>query len=242
MKKFLPFAILGVGILILVGAFFITRNKKEIPQEEETAPEIPFEMRPVASLTPTEDGHWLTMKIEKINIEAATVDYLILYSLPDGRSQGVPGTVKIQKGETIERKLLLGSESSGKFRYDEGVSQGTLSFKFRDDKGKLVGKLSTEFHLQSKVKELTSIDNQFKFTLDKTPTKDFFVTMQTFGAFETLPSMSKGPYGVFSSSLVKLSGVVDIEGEIYSWVDNKWTKLDAGKSSNLGIFASVNPQ
>ncbi|HJX46140.1 MAG TPA: hypothetical protein VJ399_03180 [Patescibacteria group bacterium] len=243
MKKFLPFAILGIGIVILVGAFFLTRNKKDVSQEEETAPEIPFESRPVASLTPTEDGHWLTMKIEKINLEAATLDYMLLYTLPDGRNQGVPGdNIKIQKGETIERKLLLGSESSGKFRYDEGVSEGTLTLKFRDDNGKLVGKLSTSFHLQSKVNELTSIDSQFKFLLDKTPTKDFFVTMETFGAFETLASTSKGPYGIFSSSKVMLSGIVNMQGDIYSWIDNKWTKLDGGKSSNIGIFASVSPQ
>jgi hypothetical protein len=241
MKKYLPFVILGIGILVLAVAFFIFKGKEEV-ETEETAPEIPFEMRPVTSLTPTSDGHWLNMKIEKIEIEAATLDYELLYELPDGRTQGVPGTVKIQKGETIERRLLLGSESSGKFRYDEGVKQGTLTLRFRNEKGKLAGKLTAKFHLQTESDELTSIDNQFKFIFDEVPKKEFFVVMETFGIYESLETgVSKGPYGVFGSSEELISGKVELPGDIYLWT-NKWEKLENGETDNIGIFASSNPQ
>ena len=248
MKKYLPFIILGLGVVVVAAAVFIFRGKKEQTPVEETAPEIPFDLRPTTSLTPTSDGHWLNMKVENIQIDAASMDYELLYSLPDGRTQGVPGTEKsLKKGATVERKLLLGSESSGKFRYDEGVSQGTLTLKFRDAKGKLVGKLSTDFHLQSMEKEvvdLTTVDDKFKFTPDEVPTKqEWFVTMETFGVPTPLPSsVSQGPYGIFSSDTNKISGKVNLTGDVYELVADKWVGLENGEAENIGIFASVNPQ
>jgi len=66
---------------------------------------------------------------------AASMDYELIYSTSDGGQQGVPGTVKLT-GTDIDRPLLLGSESSGKYRYDAGVEQGTMTLKFRDASGK----------------------------------------------------------------------------------------------------------
>ena len=158
MKRFLPIFLVLLGILVLAGVyFFVIKGKKEtdVVQEEETARiEVPLGERPVASLTPSSDGHWLKMVIEKIAIDAATLDYELLYKLPDGRTQGVPGTIKLEGQDSIERDLLLGSESSGKFRYDEGVENGTLTLRFRNQKGKLIVKFATEFHLQSETSSL----------------------------------------------------------------------------------------
>lgn len=158
MKKYLPLILIGVGILVLIGGFLFVRSSRNKGGEgEESVKEIPAEQRPLVSLTPSGDGHWLKLKIEKIKVEkAASLDYELLYSLPDGRTQGVPGTVKID-GKDIERDLLLGSESSGKFRYDEGVTGGTLTIRFRDSKGKLIGKLSTKFTLTSPKKGVFEI-------------------------------------------------------------------------------------
>lgn len=243
MKKILPFIILGIGIVVVVVAVMISKGEKREPVVEETAPEIPQELRPMTSLTPASDGHWLTMDIYDIKVSAASLDYELLYSLPDGRTQGVPGTVKIEKGVLIERKLLLGSESSGKFRYDEGVTKGTLTLKFRDDKGKLVGKLSTDFHLQSASSDLTSVDGQFKYTLDTLPKNTFFVVMNTFGVKIPLPGpISKGPYGIFASTKSALKGAVALEGDVYGLSGDKWVKLSSGKADNIGIFASIASQ
>src|SRR4030042_2297790 len=184
MKKFLPFIILVLGIVVLAGAFIFIKGQKQKgvspASEDETVKEIPIEKRPVASLTPSTDGHWLKLKVEKIVINAASMDYELLYQLPDGRTQGVPGTIKLDNNPKIERDLLMGSESSGKFRYDEGVEKGTLSLKFRDDTGKLVGKLSGDFHLQSAVAILNSVDGKFTYTLNKTPKSGYFIVMETF--------------------------------------------------------------
>ena len=39
--------------------------------------------RPVVSLTPTIDGHYLNLKIEKIVIDAKSLDYELLYKTKD---------------------------------------------------------------------------------------------------------------------------------------------------------------
>src|SRR4030042_958539 len=185
MKKFLPIVLLILGVVVLSGAYiFIKGEKKQkevVPvSQDETVQEIPLEKRPITSLTPSTDGHWLKLKVENIIIDAASMDYELLYQLPDGRTQGVPGTIKLNGVSEIERDLLMGSESSGKFRYDEGVEKGTLTLKFRDDTGKLIGKLSGDFHLQSAVAILNSVDGKFTYTLNKTPKSGYFIVMETF--------------------------------------------------------------
>jgi len=239
MKRYLPLFLFLVGVAALAAAFFVFRGKKTSPESEEAAlQEVALEERPVASLIPSEDGHWLTLKIEEIVLDAASLDYELLYKLPDGRTQGVPGTIKLNNQKTIERELLLGSESSGKFSYDEGVEKGTLTLRFRNEKGKLLAKFSTQFHLQSDSKELTSVDGNFSYILTKTATSGFFVTMETFGLPGEAPAeVTSGPYGVFSSAETSLAGRVEMSGgSVYRWTGSKWQALENGTSSDIGIF------
>jgi len=212
MKKYLHIILFLVGVLVLVGVYFLVIKKPaRAPAEEASSQiEVTLENRPVVSLTPSADGHWLKLTINKIKIDAKSLDYELLYDLPDGRTQGVPGTVALEGQSKIERDLLMGSESSGKFRYDEGVEVGDLTIRFRNDKGKLLIKFATKFHLQSGSKNLTSIDTNFSFILDKKPSKAFFVTMETFGLPEsTVSSVASGPYGIFTSDAVLAPGSAD---------------------------------
>jgi hypothetical protein len=127
------------------------------------------------------------------------MDYLLVYSTTSGGQQGVPGTIKLTGGD-IDKNLLLGSESSGKFRFDAGVSQGTITITFRDGNGKSLGKLSTDFHLQSNETSLTSVDGKFTYNLDKLAKGVYFVTMPTF--IQPDASMTvvwQNGYGVFAS-------------------------------------------
>ena len=244
MKKYLPFILLGVGIIVLIVVFLVIRkNKSNVPVEkEDTTVTLSLNERPVASLTPSADGHWLKLTLSKILSSAASMDYELLYQLPDGRTQGVPGTIKLTGQDKIERDLLMGSESSGKFRYDEGVKEGTLTIRFRNDAGKLITKLTTKFALLSKTKELKSIDEKVTYKLTSINSKDFFVVMETFGVPKEVPAeLTTGPFGVFTSSKTAVSGTVTLEGtNIYLYSGSSWTKLDSGKSSNTGIFIGTN--
>jgi hypothetical protein len=241
MKKFLPLILFLVGVLVLIAVYFLVIRKssnKESEIVDETVSEIALSDRPVTSLTPSADGHWLKLEIEKIKVSAASLDYELLYQLPDGRTQGVPGTISLDGQTGIERDLLLGSESSGKFRYDEGVEEGTLTLRFRNDKGKLIAKLTTKFHLQSNTQKLSSIDGNFKVNLDKLPKKAFFVVMETFGLPSDI-SIVNGPYGVFSSTSDKLTGTIDLEGgKVQRWTGSAWVP-ETGSTSTIGIFVTT---
>jgi hypothetical protein len=219
MKKFLP-VIIGILVVIVVVAGIVIKIKsgasKGSPAEDTSnVPVLPESEWPAISLTPTDNpavsgslGHWLDFKVEKINVtNAASMDYLLVYSTSDGGQQGVPGTVKLT-GEDIERKLLLGSESSGKYRYDAGVEQGTMTITFRDAKGRTLGKLATDFHLQTGVTELTSVDGLFRYMLDKAAKGVYFITMKTYAQPSTTSVIWQGGYGVFASDGKPHSGTV----------------------------------
>jgi len=217
-KKFLPI-ITGIVVLGAVVAGIIIKGNKNTSttkdSEEESAAVLSESEWPAISLTPTEKvgvggsmGHWLNFKVEKISVTgAASMDYLLVYSTSDGGQQGVPGSIKLT-GDSIERALLLGSESSGKYRYDAGVETGTMTITFRNANGKMLGKLSTEFHLQSGVTELTSTDGVFKYTLDKMAKNVYFVTMKTFAEPLAPKVVWQGGYGVFASDGLVHAGTV----------------------------------
>jgi hypothetical protein len=175
------------------------------------------------------------LDITKLQIDASSLDYELLYKLPDGRTQGVPGSIDL-KGETsIERKLLLGSESSGKFRYDEGVKNGTLTLRFRNDKGQLLAKFATDFSLLTGTKTLASSDGNFKVTFASAPSNAYFVVMQTFGLPKEAPgNVTSGPYGLFSSSSSSYKGSVEISGSPYYYNGTSWVAVPSSLSS--GVF------
>lgn len=241
MRRYLPIALLLFGVLTAIGAFVFVRSRKplDITEEDEIVAEVPLNLRPVTSLTPSEDGHFLNMKIESIKVSnAVSMDYEILYKVEDGRIQGVPGIIELDGQTSVEREILLGSESSGKFRYDEGVETGSLTLRFRNENGKLVGKLSTDFHLLSDTDELTSLDESFSFTLDE-ESDEFFIVMETFGLPEAISGeIVAGPYGVFGSD-DGFSGEVEMEGKVFWWDGGEWEEVEEGVASDIGIFIGV---
>ena len=242
MKKFLPIFLFLIGALVLAGVyFFIIKGKKAESGEnsDDALTEVPFEKRPVVSLTPTSDGHFLTLKVDKIKIAATSLDYELLYSVSAGSTQGVPGTISLDGQSQIERRLLLGSESSGKFRYDEGVEGGSLTLRFRNTQGKLVAKFSTDFRLLSDTESLASSDGKFSVNLGK-KAEAFFVVMETFGVPQ-VPSADviSGPYGVFTPSEVVGGGSVKVEGAPLRWTGEDWTQDFGGEAFGLGIFVGT---
>lgn len=212
MKKYIPYTLVVLGLLVVVVAVGVVvktlkGSVEETKTEEDVVTELPVEQRPAISLVPTGDpnipnsyGRILKLKVEKINVpKAATLDYLFTYTTQNGGQQGGSGTIKLSATE-VEKNLLLGSESSGKYRFDSGVSLGSIMLTFRDESGKSLGKVESQFHLQVGETELTSADNLFKYSLDKKAKDVAFVTMQTFlqpKESENLVVWQNG-YGVFS--------------------------------------------
>lgn len=243
LKKYLPLILFVIGLgVVSAAAFFVLRSRAPKEAEEDTSllRDVPLENRPIATLTPGEDGHWLYLSVRKFEIEgAASMDYELLYKLPDGRTQGVPGTIDLSGQDEIERDLLLGSESSGKFRYDEGVENGTLTLRFRNDKGQLIARFTTEFSLLSDTDELSMPDGSFSVNMDTTPRGTFFVLMETFGLPEGAPGdVTAGPYGLLASSEDLPSGEVSLDGMVYYHDGNDWQEVSDTLSPGIFIGTS----
>lgn len=239
MKQKLPLVFLAVGAIVVVVAFVVLRGRPA-EDDEENVPELPFSQRPYTQLIPTEDGHYLNMIVSNFNIPGAvSMDYELYYDTAEGITQGVPGKVNLYGKDSVERELLLGSESSGKFRYDEGVDDGTLTLRFRDRDGKLIGKVTGQWALLRGETKLSSLDGEFTYTLDE-ESEVYFVVMPTFGLPKSAPAeVSGGPYGVFASEPGPFSGEVDLTGEVYAWYGDGWERI-SGSSSDLGVFITTN--
>lgn len=240
MKQKFPFMLLAAGAVVVLAVFLVLRGRGGAATEEEDVPELPFSQRPFTQLVPTEDGHYLNMIISNINVPgAASMDYELYYGTAEGITQGVPGKVNLEGKKSVERELLLGSESSGKFRYDEGVDDGTLTLRFRDSGGKLIGKVAGQWAFLSDTDELKSLDGKFTYTLDES-SEAFFVVMPTFG----LPGSATGevvtgPYGVFASEEGPFPGKVNLSGNVFVWYGDSWESLK-GTSDDLGVFITTN--
>src|SRR3989344_2774524 len=125
MKKYLPLILLGVGILVVVGAFVMVRSRRQESDstDDETALiEVPLNERPVVSLIPRSDGHYIDMKIEKLMIPGSVkLDYDFFYKTEESEQPlGSQGVIELEGKKSIEEELLFGTVSSGNYRYDEG--------------------------------------------------------------------------------------------------------------------------
>lgn len=244
MKKYLPLLLLlaGIAAVVLVFVFLRKGGTDESSNDKESSLiEMDLKDRPFVSLTPTSDGHYLTLRIDEINVPRAEImEYELLYEVPGGVTQGVPGTVDISDLSSFEIELLLGSESSGNYRYDEGVEEGTITVRFRNKDGKMLIKFSSDFHMQSDDEELTSIDGMFSYRFDDLP-DGYYVTMPTIGFPGKGPgSVQEGPYGVFSSSSTFPQGEVTIDGgNVYLLDDGNWEMLEDSNAETIGIFVSA---
>jgi len=132
----LVLAILGGG-----GFFVLSSNKS--PDPKKTEPLIQEENLPVLSaddigLTTEVRSDKKAIKFEVANVEdIASIDYEISYLAKGEIPRGVIGHIEKNSGEkTMSTKYIeLGSCSSGKCKYDEGVTDLKLILKITKDDG-----------------------------------------------------------------------------------------------------------
>lgn len=248
MNKILPIILVVVIVLgvIVGGAYYFFKKSIATPVEqtqeiEEIGLELSLEEKPYASLTPRADGHELHLSVTRLSKDVATVEYDLFYTNADGVKQGATGSGKTNSSTKLERDILLGSCSSGKCKYDEGVEEGTFVLKLRDVKGKLISKMQTDFHLQKASKDLASSDGVFHYTSSVLPTgKAFYLVMNTFGvpSMPTGAGVKFGPYGVFSSGKAYKGNVAinGNNGNLYGWNGTKWVAIDPTKDDVVNFF------
>ena len=205
MKKKLIALLTVLGVVIILGLIFWSRNKNKQNNQEnnnfqpnqEVEIKTPLQERPYVFLTPSIDGREFTLDIERIKDEIKTIEYELVYD-SQGLPRGVIGSIDLKDNEhQVQRKLTLGTCSKNVCKYDEGVEKGTLTLRLRSSLG--VEKFTSDFHLQKGSKELTSADGKFKLE-GKFPANAFYLVMPTIG----LPEKIEGkflsePYGVFTA-------------------------------------------
>lgn len=233
MKKNLTIALIVLLVLGLIGGgvFFIFKNKK--PTEEVTTSEpegvlieTTLDERPYVTLTPRSDGRELTLEISRIK-NAQTIEYELVY-LSAGLSRGVIGSIDVNGEKSISRKLLLGTCSRNVCKYDEDITEGTLTLRFRAPDG--VRKFISDFRLQQGDDTLSSIDNNLQIEGKISPTT-FYLTISTIGLPEEIEGTPVSQiYGVFTadSKTIK-SGIVNLalieenpDVVLYSWDGKTW--------------------
>ncbi len=251
--------ICGVGIL-LSGC---SLKGKTSDMEEEPKPKlIETADLPFVKLIPRSDRHRLDIGI--YNIKAPRVDYQILYTaVIKGNSveRGAGGRdIKLTGNELVrngDKAVVFGSESSGKFKYDEGVENGSIEITYRNASGKSTGRAQTDWHLQDskETNEFTSHDSKFKF-VPSGKTKGIYLTMHTLGLPMALDGkVISGPYLISSSESVKQSGAISfkLDGtqntklEMYDESSKSWKEIASSQSGNtltasissLSVFAVV---
>lgn len=107
--------------------------------------------KPQVTITPTADGHYVTIKVNQIADFIKEIEYELIYSATDNGleiEKGVSGSVEIEN-DSFEKKLLLGTESCTngcKYKYDEGVTGGVLTLTLITKDGQ-VAKTDTPFSL-----------------------------------------------------------------------------------------------
>jgi len=187
-NKLIRFSFVVISAIILAACRAKPTTAPNIPTPTPRLVEIPINERPVISLTPRDDGHMLFLKLTNVNSSISTIEYEIIYTAKDGNMEiekGLGDTIK-DISPTIERKLLLGTESCTngcKYKYDEGVVGGTISLKF-SNKNSQISTYESSFSLKTaaelrKTKLFQLITDDFKITIDSKLTgNDYFVLLK----------------------------------------------------------------
>lgn len=199
--------IIGAIVLIIITIVMVVvgKNKKSttntpVVSNTKTTKELTLSdnEKPYISIIPQSDGHRLNLKISDIPSNITEIEYDLIYTAKDENieiEKGVGGTAKIE-GNSIERELLLGTESctSGcKYKYDEGVTGGTLSLSFITADGQSASYeapfvLSTSADIKS-AGGLSLETESFSIKASVSSKSDYFVLMKNF----------KPVYSIFSN-------------------------------------------
>ncbi len=169
--------ILYIGLIIFTGFIFSACGKvKSIPTPTPIPTprltEFNQNEKPKISLIPRSDGHELKLKVENIPSFINQIEYELLYTAVDSGleiEKGVGDTIKIDS-ISVTRDLLLGTASCTngcKYKYDNGVKNGTLSITFTTTNNQVIT-YSSPFTLTSSKKGLSLTLKSFQDESDQT--------------------------------------------------------------------------
>lgn len=262
MKK----VILVVLIIIFLGAggFFVYRkiSKKEEAREapkvvSRKRPEVnllDLEKRPYVTIVPRADGRELFVTIDQLKMDEKRVEYELEYQAGT-LLQGAGGRIDFsEEPAPVTKKILLGSCSKGKCKYDEDVSGGSLSLYFegKEDYG-LKGEWSLGL-MSEREGVFTSRDVKISLDVGENglASSAFVIVFNTLGLPEEVgDEVLAGPVGFFTSGAeikkgtLAFRGVKEEEGlKVLGWDGSDWQEYEvkregddlAAEVDQLGTF------
>lgn len=131
-----------IVVIILIGILLKLNWSKQ-----ETAPEaVKDEVLPQTQLLPTVEPSVVVtltsankkevlLTIAGVPPGTTSIEYELSYLARGDLPKGVIGTIPITDEKEIERKITLGTCSSGRCVYDQGVEKVKVSLKFNGDYG-----------------------------------------------------------------------------------------------------------
>lgn len=142
-KKILIIGLVSLLVIIfLILKFFVFKNKpvkKEITisPTQELIPTIDSSVK--VSLTSVLEGKEVLLSIKNIPTGTESIDYELSYETAKQGLQGVIGTVTLNSDKKeIEKKITLGTCSSGTCVYHQVVGKIKLSLKFSGSYGERI--------------------------------------------------------------------------------------------------------
>lgn len=140
----------GAFIIVIFVGFFVFRGKgsqeKSASTPEPTETVIPtIDSSVKVDLISTLDGKEVLLDIKGIPSGTQTIDYELSYQTKQQGLQGVIGTIPLDTESGYEKKITLGTCSSGRCVYHEVVGKIKLTLKFAGNYGDKIFEKEYEF-------------------------------------------------------------------------------------------------
>jgi hypothetical protein len=131
-----------VLVLLVAGVFIFSRkqdNKAIVTNASPTDQIIPtIDSSVKVDLTSTTGGKEVILTIKSIPLGTNSIDYELSYQTAQQGLQGVIGTITPAGESNYEKKLTLGTCSSGTCVYHQVVGKIKLTLKFNSDSGEKI--------------------------------------------------------------------------------------------------------
>jgi hypothetical protein len=263
MKKILPLLIglLVLGIVVFFGFRFLGGKDKNTESEPSAAApklevvnQLPLKDRPFVTIKPISQtrpqdlGSWITVEVSNVKTYEK-VKYDVEYQ-SGSLIQGFSHQIDLTESPPFAKEGFFGSESKGKYKYDEDVGLGNILLKFYKNSSDYDA-LKTYFNLQN-AKETEGIftSNDVKATLKTTELDNswYLVIASTLGLpAKTEKQVISEPYGFYAHKEVSLDEAAltiksseDLTGaEILGWDEEseEWleyeTKTEEGQATAI---------
>lgn len=115
----------------------INNNNNQVVPSEAIIPTVSSSVK--VNLVTLTGGHDVSLNVSGIPSGTTSIDYELSYQTAQQGLQGVIGTITPNSGEsTFEKKLTLGTCSSGTCVYHQVVGQIKVTLKFTTDSGQQI--------------------------------------------------------------------------------------------------------